>query len=260
MIISLMSASGAPGVTTAALTLALVWPRPTVLVEADPAGGSAILAGYLRGMGAHDKTIVDLAIAHRNQMLEQSIQGVVTPIPDTTVKLIPAIRSHAQAASMAPLWESLVQVFGDLEAAGTDVIVDGGRLGMEGFPMPLVAGSDMVLLTCRTTLPALVVAQPWSRHMRELMEARGAGRALGLYLVGPGRPHSTGQVAAALGLPVVATSAFDPVTAEMVSLGAEPRRGFEQSPLFRSARAAVEAINQQVARNRAALASEKEIR
>ena len=40
-VIALTSASGSPGVTTTALGLALLWPRPVLLVEADPTGGSA---------------------------------------------------------------------------------------------------------------------------------------------------------------------------------------------------------------------------
>ena len=47
--IALASASGSPGVTTTALGLALLWPRPILLVEADPTGGSGLLAGYFRG-------------------------------------------------------------------------------------------------------------------------------------------------------------------------------------------------------------------
>ena len=39
-VIALASASGSPGVTTTALGLALLWPRPVLLVEADPTGGS----------------------------------------------------------------------------------------------------------------------------------------------------------------------------------------------------------------------------
>ena len=47
MIVTLTSARGGTGVTTAAVGLAAVWPRPVLLVEADPCGYSAILAGTL---------------------------------------------------------------------------------------------------------------------------------------------------------------------------------------------------------------------
>ena len=53
-VIALTSASGSPGVTTTAVALAFLWPRPVVLVEADPTGGSAILAGYFRGTREYD--------------------------------------------------------------------------------------------------------------------------------------------------------------------------------------------------------------
>ena len=64
-VIVLASASGAPGVTTTALGLALVWPRPVVLVDADPVGGSAILAGFCKGTEPHNDAMIRLALAHR---------------------------------------------------------------------------------------------------------------------------------------------------------------------------------------------------
>lgn len=51
--ITLVSASGAPGVTSTALALASSWPRPVLLVEADPSGSSALLAGFWRGSRDH---------------------------------------------------------------------------------------------------------------------------------------------------------------------------------------------------------------
>ena len=44
-IVCLTSASGSPGVTTTAVGIAFCWPRPALLVEADPTGGSGVLAG-----------------------------------------------------------------------------------------------------------------------------------------------------------------------------------------------------------------------
>ena len=54
MIISVTSAA-ADGATTTAVGMALTWPRACWLVEADPAGGSAVLAGYLGGRHVHDR-------------------------------------------------------------------------------------------------------------------------------------------------------------------------------------------------------------
>ncbi|MCP5854114.1 hypothetical protein NL323_29700, partial [Klebsiella pneumoniae] len=48
-LIVLGAAKGAPGVTTAAVALAAVWPRSAVVAECDPSGGD--LALRLTGAG-----------------------------------------------------------------------------------------------------------------------------------------------------------------------------------------------------------------
>ena len=58
-VIALASASGSPGVTTTALGLAMLWPRPVLLVEADPTGGSGLLAGYFRGTREYRRLLRD---------------------------------------------------------------------------------------------------------------------------------------------------------------------------------------------------------
>ena len=65
-VVALASASGSPGVTTTALGMALLWPRPVLLVEADPTGGSGLLAGYFRGH-ARVRLGADRAGADREQ-------------------------------------------------------------------------------------------------------------------------------------------------------------------------------------------------
>ena len=129
-LIVLTSASGSPGVTTSALGLALSWPRPTLLVEADPTGGSGILAGYFHGDVAHIGGMIDLALAHREGTLAEAIPRATMPIPDTAVQLLPGIRGHWQARSLIPLWEPLSGALRALERNGQDVIVDAGRLGL----------------------------------------------------------------------------------------------------------------------------------
>lgn len=61
------SGSGSLGVTTLSVGLALTWPRPVVLVEADPAGGSAILAGYCTGLARPG--LSELVLAQRHHQL-----------------------------------------------------------------------------------------------------------------------------------------------------------------------------------------------
>ena len=47
-VFALVSAGGSPGVTTAAIALALTWQTAVIVAECDPSGGD-ILAGLLAG-------------------------------------------------------------------------------------------------------------------------------------------------------------------------------------------------------------------
>ena len=252
-LITLASACGAPGVTTTALGLALAWPRPVVLVEADPSGGSAILAGYCRGEVAHDRGLVNLAMAHRGgEDLSDALPGVLMRLPGSGVDLLAGLRSHAQAASAAVLWEPLAVALSALDRAGTDVIVDAGRLGLTGGPLPLLRAADVALLVTRTTLPALAGARSWAKSLGEELTTAGAS-TVGLLLVGEGHPYTAREITGVLGLPVLASVAWDPVSAETFHLGSAPGRRFEQAALARSLRAAVSAITTRAGAAREAL-------
>lgn len=249
-VIALVSAQGAPGVTTAALGLALAWHRPTVLVEADPAGSGAIQAGYFRGGLLPSRgTLLDLSVQDTSTLAED-LPRTVGRIPETTVDLLPGVRSHSQAPSLRSLWDPLAAALGDLERNGQDVLVDAGRLGMAHAPTKLLERADLTLLVTRTTLPALVAARPWFEDTHQGLGLAGA--TTGLLVVGPGQPYGTREVARALGVPVIATLAWDPVSAEVFSLGTQPnRRRFEGAALPKSLRAAASAITTVVDRNRA---------
>lgn len=253
-LITLASACGAPGVTTTALGLALAWPRPVVLVEADPSGGSAILAGYCRGEVAHDRGLVNLAMAHRGgEDLSDALPGVLMRLPGTGVDLLAGLRSHAQAASAAVLWDPLAVALSALDRAGTDVIVDAGRLGLAGAPLPLLRAAGVALLVTRTTLPALAGARSWAKSLGEELTAAAGASAVGLLLVGEGHPYTAREITGVLGLPVLASVAWDPVSAETFHLGSAPGRRFEQAALARSLRAAVSAITTRAGAAREAL-------
>ena len=128
-IITLTSASGSPGVTTTALGLALVWPRPVLLVEADPTGGSALLAGYWRGQLDH-VGLLDLVLAERHGLLADALPRMQLAIGGSDASVLVGTKSHEQAGSLARLWDPLLGVLQELP--GQDVIVDAGRLGLDG--------------------------------------------------------------------------------------------------------------------------------
>ena len=241
-LIVLTSASGSPGVTTTALALALTWRRPALLVEADPTGGSAILAGYFRGRAAPTDSLIDLAFAHRDGTLVESIPSVTMAIPDTGATLIPGTRAHGQARSLTSLWEPLAQAFKSLDALGQDVIVDAGRLGLQGSPDPLLYGADLALLVTRTDLVALAGARSWAETLRGGFEQQGTPTALGLLTIGDGRPYTAREVTKVLQVPVLASVAWDEASAAVFARGADAPRKLERSALLRSLRSAQDAI------------------
>lgn len=262
-VITLASASLSPGVTTSALAISFAWPRPVLLIEADPVGYSAVSAGYLRGWVPHNRGVIDLAVAHRQgRSLTEAIREVAIPLPTrqadaetpSSVRLVAGARSHGQATTIAGVWETLAQVLRSLERTGTDVIVDAGRLGMVASPTALLRSADLTLLTTRATLPALMAANGWARQLRSEHETTGRAGNLGLLLVGEGRKYSQREVREVLKLPVIATLPLDPVSSEVYHLGAASRRRhFENSPLPRAAAAAAAAIDAVIDDNRRAL-------
>src|SRR5699024_5857767 len=129
-LIVLTSASGSPGVTTTALGLALTWHRPVLLVEADPTGGSPVAAGELRGQLAPPEAMLELALAHQDGNLLETLAAVSITLPSSKVRFVAGIRSHEPAPSLLPLWEPLGIALRSLEDTGQDVIVDAGRLGL----------------------------------------------------------------------------------------------------------------------------------
>lgn len=237
-IIVLTSASGSPGVTTAVMGLALAWPRPVLVVEADPTGGSGILAGHFKGQVAHAQGLIELAMAQRQDLVAAELPRQLLDIPGSGARLLAGSRSHAQAGSLVALWPVLLEALRDLDVTGQDVLVDAGRLGLEGSPTPLLFGADLALLLTRSTLPALIAATSWAETLRD--ETAATITRPGLLVVGEGHPYPAREVAAALRLPLVAKLAWDRRSAAVLSRarGTYPKRG----PLLASLAAAGEAI------------------
>ena len=92
-IICLTAASGPGAVTTTTLGLALAWPRPVLLVEADPTGGSGILAGFFQGQLPHTGGLIELAMAQREDLVAAELPHQLVDLPDSQARLLPGTRS-----------------------------------------------------------------------------------------------------------------------------------------------------------------------
>lgn len=241
-ILTLCSAAGAPGVTTTALALTLAWPQPAILVDADPNAAKALLAGYLQGHTPPAQSMVDLAIADRHGELQTALPTVLIPLPNSKQQILPGIHTPEQATTTQALWPTLMGALAALDADGVDIIIDAGRVGAQHAPTPTITGADTALLTMRSTLPAIAAAKAWAPIF-----TNAAASAAGLCIIGAGHPYSAKDISKNLEkLPVLATIAQDPVTAEVFSLGKRPGRHFETAALVRTARAAAETLHKHI--------------
>ncbi|MGD9959019.1 hypothetical protein [Nocardioides sp.] len=247
-VVAFTSASGSPGVTTTALGLALTWPRPVLLVEADPTGGSGLLAGYFRGTREYVGGLIELALT--SSSIHDGLAEVSQRIEGSEVSYVAGTRSHTQAPALRDLWQPLYEELADLESTGQDVIVDAGRLGLVGSPEPLLANADLTLIVTRTTLPAISAVRSWADSIQ-----RGTfdWQQSGVLVVGEGEPYSAREVSQALNSPVVATLPDDPESAAVFSRGAHLPKRFETGPLARGLQAAIAAIHSTVSRRRSDL-------
>ena len=106
---ALVSAGGAPGVTTAAVALALAWPSPAIVAECDPSGGD-MLAGLLGGHVPAAQGLMEYAIAagHNGQAAADSLGTQLVPLnADRTRLVLPGLTDPRQAAGLASAWPAV---------------------------------------------------------------------------------------------------------------------------------------------------------
>ena len=226
-ILLLTSASGAPGVTTLGIGLALCWPRSVLLADCDPGAHQAVLAGYLAGTSAEGKGLLRVAEAHRDRR-------PLTDDDSARRLVLPGCARPGSAGLFAAAWPELSEAFVALDDHGFDVIVDAGRLSHSGLPTALVERADLTALVLRSNLRSIVSARVHLLALREHPRLQASERSLGLILVGGGQPYGAREIGKSLGVPVVAEIADDVDTARHLSDGAPRSRRFDTSKLARS--------------------------
>lgn len=240
VLIALTSWKGSPGVTTAALALAAVWPpqRQVVVAECDPLGGE-VLAGYGQGTQAGGRGVLEMVLAARagGAALEQTWWEHLVALDQSRRRwLLPGV-GHPQEAAAVP-WDRVAGVFAGLDHV--DVLADCGRLRTQGAPDAVLRAADLTVLLLGASTPQVYAvwrsAQVWRG---ELGITGRVGDGVVAVVVGPGGDHhgvpEIRRHLDPLGIPVVGSLARDPAAAAVLSRGAPPRRGFGSSKLLRSA-------------------------
>jgi MinD-like ATPase involved in chromosome partitioning or flagellar assembly len=235
--IALLSAKGSPGVTTTTVALTLAWahanPGRTALgVDADAVGGD-MAAGVLRGGAPVYSGMLPLATA-RGADPVRAVEGCAVHLrADGSARVIPGVPDSARATALAFAWGTLEEARAELDAAGTDVLVDAGRVDLSD-PVPAwLTGSDRALLVVRPTLPAVGAA----RRLAEAWTATGAPTArtpLELVVVESPSPYRAQEVAEAVRCPLAGCVPFDAAGARVHAEGAAKPRGFARSGYVRA--------------------------
>jgi hypothetical protein len=241
-LIAVAADKGAPGVTTAAVALAAVWPRPVLLAECDPAGGDLIYRLPAAGGGRLDprRGLLSLAVSVRRGNQSGSAWEHAQKLHGGLDVLV-GVASAEQGAGLEHMWDQVGMALSGLP--GADVIADCGRLGPDGRYYDLLARAQAVLLVTRASLADLVRLRDRAAPIDAAIRGHGgAPGRLGVVVVADHRHFGSalGEVRQVLSGPacpvrVLGGLAHEPRSADMLS--GEWGGKLDKTLLIRTARA-----------------------
>jgi hypothetical protein len=247
-------------VTTLALALASVWPRPLALVELDPAGGD--LALRLTDTGGRpllrpEPGLLTLAASLRHddmagggrvwdhgQPLPLSRRSASANSTVTSPIVLPGLDSGEQGAGMAALWPAVARALA--ETADGDVLADLGRT-QGGSPATAVAAeADVLVGVARANADAMLRLRERIAHLlRSLPTPPNRPRRMKVVLVADDRrgPEAvdamrTMLARAQLAADVAGFTALDPAAVDALVAGQAGAR-LDRSLLMRTTRAII---------------------
>jgi MinD-like ATPase involved in chromosome partitioning or flagellar assembly len=189
-LVSIMSAKGAPGATTTAMLLANLWPAPSILVDADPAGGDvALRLPGEHGPLDHGHGLMSLLPAARRGLEPQTVVAhAQTALGGQQV--LAGLPGPEQAVAAAPLWPALAQAFA--RVPGVDVVADLGQVSSRATHLAMIESSAALLCVYRPTAWSAI----HTRHRLEALEEFARDRQLRVGIVGVAGPAERDDAAA----------------------------------------------------------------
>jgi hypothetical protein len=230
--VALVSAKGAPGVTTSTVLLAAVWPSPAVVLEADPAGGD--LRSWYADTTAQPLR-ADVGVV---SLLARHAAGASLALTDHCQRLpggLPVLIGPETRAQFGLLRSQLPQLAAAIQMHERDVLVDLGRLDSSDLQEPLLESCSVTLFVCRASVTSI-------RHTRSLLGS----------LPHPGRVLLIGgqgercEVAQALGLPTEYVLVLPNDAEAAAGLAGTWTRRLDRSPLVSAARHVAAAVHEHV--------------
>jgi hypothetical protein len=198
-VISLVSAKGSPGATTAAAALAAAatLTGDTLLVELDPSGGDVQI---LTGVEGEPGTVLAAAELRRTVSASAVEAHVTAAPPEVPALLAPTAELMASSviASVIDRWRPALREFG-----GT-VVVDAGRWDAAQPTARRATVGDLVAVVCRPSVASV-------EHARHAIDRlRAAARRPVVALVVGTKPYAPAEVAAQMEVPLGGALAWDP--------------------------------------------------
>jgi MinD-like ATPase involved in chromosome partitioning or flagellar assembly len=171
-LIAIASDKGAPGVTTAALALAAVWPRPVLLAECDPAGGDLVYRFPAVSGGHLDprRGVLSLAVVARRGMQPQQVWEHVQKLHGG-LDVLAGVTNAEQGAGLSLLWGPIGKALASLPQA--DVIADCGRLGADGPLYDLLAEATTVVLVTKVHVADVIRLRDRATAFAAAAQSRG---------------------------------------------------------------------------------------
>ena len=214
--VALVSAKGAPGVTTFACALGAIWPngRDVVVAECDPSGGDlAARFGLATDVGM---TSLVVAVRHPGSTRDVSLDEHVRHLPGGLSVLVGPVGADAGTALDRELAKTTLDVL-----APSDVVIDCGRFDPRAVgQQQLLRHADLVLLLILPDAGGIAHGR-WAadRLLGPRDDSVHAGHQVRLVVVGDG-PFRPIEVADSLGLDLFAVVPHDAAAASM--LGGQP--------------------------------------
>lgn len=244
-VILLTSAGGSVGVTTTGLALALRWPRDVLFADCDRDPNHSVLAGYLLGTDPTGLGLPSIALAHREgRDLTRALTEACLPLATEHAQnrwFLPGFSHPGGSELFAGCWTGLLEALRAMNHSGTDILLDGGRIGRTGLPIELLRGVDTVLVCCQTNLRSLAALRLYLPGLMESVAAMPT--TVRLLLIGENRPYSAAEVQAQFGVDIQAVITHDVAAASVYSDGNPPPRRFADSPYRRSILAAANGLS-----------------
>jgi len=190
-LISVMSAKGAPGATTASMLLANLWPAPSILVDADPLGGDVALKlpGEHGPLDPNQGLMSLLPSARRGLEPHTVVAHAQTALGGQQV--LAGLPGPEQAVAAAPLWPSLAQAFA--RVPGVDVFADLGQVNARSTHLAMLESSAALLCIYRPTAWSAV----HTRRRLESLEDQLRDRQVRVGIACVATPAEANDVAAA---------------------------------------------------------------